>query len=619
MFRNRASKLEYAQLWSAVAGQASDIAQVTGLAELWHPTGKTTLYLPDEQITLDTATQTVTGVRYYPLPGGGLAIRTATATTAYGFAITDQHGTPSLYLDNTAQTPTWRQYTPYGDTRGATATWPDNRGFLNKPANTSTGLTEIGARNYDPTTGRFISLDPVLQSADPDQLNGYTYSADNPITNSDPDGKNAYDSQTPCALYDCGAGNTDQSYDASPNATNKPENGWTSSGSSGGGGGGSGGGNGKAGKHKSIGRQIWNGFKGGTKDFFSGMWHGVSDPFVHAYHTFNSEYDEYGFWTALGDSYADYRADVSMGIVYGLRDTATTNFRVINAAAHGDYESASRTATTGAWTAAAAIATDGDIGIASKIKGVARVADCHSFDPATLVLLVDGNTKPIGDVKVGDKVETTDPVSGADTDQPVQQLHDNDDTDLADVTVQADDGRQDTLHTTWHHPFWNATTGQWTDAADLTPGTKLHTLDGHLETVVAVQAWTGQHHMRDLTIAHVHTYYVIAGNTPVLVHNCGGGGWGGLKGDPYDPDVVAQRSAQWQKHINDINGPTVGAFNRLRARLANGFDQANTAQQSYTDSWGRLSEGAPHNTHIYFTLGRVAWGVRGFWRGFRQM
>ncbi|MER5702788.1 hypothetical protein ABT023_12705 [Micromonospora sp. NPDC002296] len=27
--------------------------------------------------------------------------------------------------------------------------------------------------------------------------------------------------------------------------------------------------------------------------------------------------------------------------------------------------------------------------------------------------------------------------------------------------------------------------------------------------------------MRDLTVANVHTYYVIAGNTPVLVHNCG--------------------------------------------------------------------------------------------------
>jgi hypothetical protein len=28
--------------------------------------------------------------------------------------------------------------------------------------------------------------------------------------------------------------------------------------------------------------------------------------------------------------------------------------------------------------------------------------------------------------------------------------------------------------------------------------------------------------MYNLTINHIHTYYVIAGNTPVLVHNDGG-------------------------------------------------------------------------------------------------
>ncbi|UWE13668.1 hypothetical protein NYE86_08275 [Actinacidiphila bryophytorum] len=28
----------------------------------------------------------------------------------------------------------------------------------------------------------------------------------------------------------------------------------------------------------------------------------------------------------------------------------------------------------------------------------------------------------------------------------------------------------------------------------------------------------------NLTVAHVHTYYVLAGNTPILVHNCGGAG-----------------------------------------------------------------------------------------------
>ncbi|WP_328777922.1 hypothetical protein OHT68_00305 [Streptomyces canus] len=100
--------------------------------------------------------------------------------TNYGFELAaDQHGTNSLYLDNTAQTPTWRQFDPYGSP-GGTTTWADNRTFLNKATDTTTGLTDIGAREYGPTLGRFISLDPLLQTGISQSLNGYSYGADNP-------------------------------------------------------------------------------------------------------------------------------------------------------------------------------------------------------------------------------------------------------------------------------------------------------------------------------------------------------------------------------------------------------------------------------------------------------
>jgi hypothetical protein len=77
-----------------------------------------------------------------------------------------------------------------------------------------------------------------------------------------------------------------------------------------------------------------------------------------------------------------------------------------------------------------------------------------------------------------------------------------------------------TLHTTWHHPFWNQTTGTWTQAADLQAGDTLHALDNSNATVVAVHTWTGAADMNDLTIDDTHTYYVLTANTPVLVHNC---------------------------------------------------------------------------------------------------
>ncbi|WP_051801270.1 RHS repeat domain-containing protein [Streptomyces sp. NRRL F-525] len=147
-----------------------------------------TLYLGSEQITLNDAAGTATGVRYYSATGGTTIVRTGTGTN-YGFELAaDQHGTNSLYLDYTAQTPTWRQFDPYGNTRGTTTTWADNRTFLNKTTDTTTGLTDIGAREYDPSLGRFISLDPLFEATSPQELGGYTYAGDAPVTESDPTG-----------------------------------------------------------------------------------------------------------------------------------------------------------------------------------------------------------------------------------------------------------------------------------------------------------------------------------------------------------------------------------------------------------------------------------------------
>ncbi|MEH0450175.1 hypothetical protein QA811_43230 [Streptomyces sp. B21-102] len=138
------------QVSGAKSGTTSYIYDADGNVLLQSDPNSTTLYLPGEQLTL-TGT-TTTGVRYLPLPGGGTVVRTGTGTN-YKFQINDPHGTSSLYLDSTAQTPTWRQFTPYGGTRGTAVNWPDNRGFLNAPDNTNTGLTQLGVRQYDPTLG----------------------------------------------------------------------------------------------------------------------------------------------------------------------------------------------------------------------------------------------------------------------------------------------------------------------------------------------------------------------------------------------------------------------------------------------------------------------------------
>ena len=88
---------------------------------------------------------------------------------------------------------TWHTHsatsTRYGNARGTTpASWPDQRTYLGQPTDPTTGLDLLGAREYDPTTGRFLSVDPVLETGDQRQMNGYSYAADNPVNGSDPTG-----------------------------------------------------------------------------------------------------------------------------------------------------------------------------------------------------------------------------------------------------------------------------------------------------------------------------------------------------------------------------------------------------------------------------------------------
>src|SRR5262249_13591007 len=94
-------------------------------------------------------------------------------------------------MDTTTQQVARQQYTPYGQQRSSsnTTTWPDTtHSYLGKPQDTSTGYTDVGARKYDPTLGRFISIDPLLTTRDPTSLNGYSYAGNSPVTTSDPSG-----------------------------------------------------------------------------------------------------------------------------------------------------------------------------------------------------------------------------------------------------------------------------------------------------------------------------------------------------------------------------------------------------------------------------------------------
>lgn len=172
--------------------------------------GDTILYLGGTEVRLTAkgTTKTLSGTRYYAANGQTIAVRTAvsgTSGTKLSFLAADHHGTSSIALDSSAYAVTKRYSSPFGAPRGTKATnWPDDKAFLGKPADESTGLTHVGAREYDPAIGQFISVDPLLTLDDHQSLNGYNYAANSPITSSDPTGlEREHDSGGGCDPITC--------------------------------------------------------------------------------------------------------------------------------------------------------------------------------------------------------------------------------------------------------------------------------------------------------------------------------------------------------------------------------------------------------------------------------
>jgi RHS repeat-associated protein len=151
-----------------------------------------TLYVEDVEITLSKAAGTLASTRTVELPGG--ATRIEEAGGAAQVQLADEHGTGSLAFDTFSGDVTRRYVDPYGRDIATTTTaadgdpvWLGQNGYVGGTID-PTGYTHINARDYNPATGRFLSADPVADWKDPQQLNGFAYSNNNPVTFSDPTG-----------------------------------------------------------------------------------------------------------------------------------------------------------------------------------------------------------------------------------------------------------------------------------------------------------------------------------------------------------------------------------------------------------------------------------------------
>ncbi|WP_073501593.1 GH-E family nuclease [Actinacidiphila paucisporea] len=534
--------------------QTSYLYDASGHLLIERDPGKTVLYLfgGTEQLTLDTTTHTVSGQRYYSNPDGTQILRTSSGTLTY--LPTNAQGTAQLSVDATTLAITRRAFDPYGAPRGTTPSpWADNHGYLGKPTDPVSGLDLLGARDYDPTIGRFLTVDPLFEAGDPSQMGGYAYAGDDPVNGADPAG---------LMCFGCGS-----SGGFAETATLV--------GSGGGGSGGSG--NGTA--HHAV-QAGWGVSWGKALDYAAGglvaglgitavgvctgsevgalldaacyeagatagaaicgyITHGDCGPGAAEDPTGNSEHED----TPRGRAEEEAPSTTHLS-AQDPNSTFTSGER-----ARSDFASGSGEGTLSAsklydndvpskahpWTpdeaepgkpAEAASPSSSKSGTAKKpVADDAATSEKCSFSPGTPVLLDHGKTKPIGDVTVGDKVESGDPNTGKHAGpHTVTATWVNYDTDLIDVTVKGADGKTATLHTTANHPFWDDTTHTWTPAADLHPGDTLNTATNHHAAVLTLHLTPGAANRYNLTVDQLHTYYVVAGGTPVLVHNSNGCG-----------------------------------------------------------------------------------------------
>ncbi|MEU9038059.1 polymorphic toxin-type HINT domain-containing protein [Streptomyces sp. NPDC048352] len=511
--------------------------------------GKTTLNLGSDQITLEAGANKVTNVRTYPAGSGLSVTRTTTGgTSTLAYQSSDHHGTNGVQFDAASLAQVRRPSDPFGNERGtqpAQGSWAGDKGFVGGIKEAATGLTLLGAREYDPTTGRFISPDPIIDRGDPQQWNAYAYANNNPVDASDPSGKLAIR----CEGSSCSEGmnwaeehvsSSDlggsyggyQEYVAERNLT-RANNTLTA-----------------AKKRRDhlveevvdlVGDLI--GFNDARDCFTKGDVMACINTALNAvpwgkllkavkvgikafkiYREVNKAYDaihsaERGAAEAAG-AFSKVKKAVAEAKTAEAKAVKAAEEKAVKETA-GD---AAGTESKAAKGEADAAKSEGGSGRGGESDGPSRPTACNSFPAGVRVLMADGTTKSIEEVRDGDTVMATDPQTGETAPRTVTAtITTPDDKDFTDLTLTDDAnprGPPAKITSTYHHPYWSDSRAQWVDAGELVPGDQLRQPDGTTLTVGSVRTYPYDVTTHNLTVKDLHTYYVLAGATPVLVHNC---------------------------------------------------------------------------------------------------
>jgi RHS repeat-associated protein len=405
------------------------------------------------------------------------------------FVLSDHHGTGTTQVtSDAAQSVTRRKTTIFGAPRGTQpAAWQGDKGFVGGTRDADTSLTHLGAREYDPAIGRFISVDPVMVLDEPQQAHGYSYASNNPVAQADPSGL--------CAEMDCPSRPSPDHENTTPGHVPGPPK-LTLSGE----------------VKQAEGRKAREQYR--CKGFDCEM---VDQPARWC------QQNPLVCNIVMAGPEIERSAKKAWELEKELLGVA--DFQRCRG---GDLE--------------ACIDVTKDAILMSKVrllgKVIGEVGDalkstpggCKCFLAGTDVKMADGSTKHINKIKVGDEVLATNPLTGQTGARKVTRLIVTDnDKHFNEVTIATARGPKK-LTATHEHPFWSPSEKQWIKAGELKPGMTLLTDQGTTVAVDGNRAFTKRARTYNLTVDDLHTYYVLAGETPVLVHNSNcnlfdGDGW----------------------------------------------------------------------------------------------
>ena len=158
-------------------------------------------------------------------------------------------------------------------------------------------------------------------------------------------------------------------------------------------------------------------------------------------------------------------------------------------------------------------------GLVSRIanRGAGRITKIWCFPPETHILMGDGSTKEIQDVKIGDKVLAHFPSTGVSQIESVVDILQSQTKKLIRISF-SENQNEATFRATGTHPIWTQNRG-WIEAQDIAPGDVLRSQNMETYEVSNVEIEHIYSKTYNLTVSNAHTFFVVPNGIPILVHN----------------------------------------------------------------------------------------------------